>query len=650
MTLPKTLLVAITLLALTGGAGCSRKEPSVTGAPAAAPPAGVEKTAGKAVEVPKKNEEITIAVVYTSDTHGFILPRRVWAYVGEDRKSPEGYLLELGGAEWLQGYLNIIRQKYQGRTLLLDGGDMFQGTMISNLFEGATVVNAMNHLGYAAAAVGNHEFDFGIVGPGQVEEGKDPFGALKARGVQATFPFLVANLIDRKTGEVVDWSGFAPYAIVQLHGVKVGVVGGPTPSTPGASRSYVDEQLNFLPLADVVKKYAPKMRQEGAGIVIALVHIGGRCKKSDDPDDLSSCDPTEKVFELARALEPGTVDLIIGGHSHGVVAHRVNGTAVVEAGAKGEMFGIARIRYLTGENRVTGVDIERPHGVCHYFFEGEDECLFLDHVPKGGRKPAVFMGKEVKKHTFLPGFMSLEQKQALEQSGRELGPVAVRNLGKMEGEDHPLGMVVNHILREAYPEADAALFNESGLRDPIVAGKITMGDVFRVFPFDNRVALIKLPGEKLLDLLRVATSGAHGLPVLRGLRLVMDLKKDECIAEDFNGDGEKEDWERNLLVSAAEESGAAIDPGKEYVIVTNDFLAQGGSHYGEVFSKLGPDAITYPDPETTIRDMVNEWFRANKVALGGADDRLTASPSGPLVKILNPDHSPGSSCPESAKE
>ena len=94
---------------------------------------------------------ITLSIVSTNDLHGGILQRG-------DR----------GGLALLGGYvanLRAARARDGGAVLLLDAGDMFQGTLESNLNEGASVIAAYNALRYAAAAVGNHDFDFGPVGP-----------------------------------------------------------------------------------------------------------------------------------------------------------------------------------------------------------------------------------------------------------------------------------------------------------------------------------------------------------------------------------------------------------------------------------------------------------------------------------------------------
>src|SRR5579863_6534554 len=98
-------------------------------------------------------------------------------------------------------YVDAARAAHSGRVVLVDGGDIFQGTLVSNLHEGVTMIHAFNALGYAASAVGNHEFDFGPIGPHSIPQSasEDPRGALMARRHEAKFAMLSANILDGKT-------------------------------------------------------------------------------------------------------------------------------------------------------------------------------------------------------------------------------------------------------------------------------------------------------------------------------------------------------------------------------------------------------------------------------------------------------------------
>lgn len=592
--------------------------------------------------VPRSDDIEVFAVAQTNDIHGYIFPQR--AYLRIDPDKPEGYVATLGGFDWFAGYLDILRKSVDGRLVLVDAGDMFQGTMISNRFEGATVVKVMNYLGYHVTALGNHEFDFGRI-DGSPED-SDPFGAIKARLAELKFPVLAANLYDARSGKRVDWKGLVPWALVEVAGVKVGFVGGITLETPFISRPEVQEHFRFGSLVEEINRYAPELRRRGAGIVIGVVHAGGKCKKLDDPYDLSSCVSDEELFELANALQPGTVDLLVGGHTHQPIAHFVNGIPVLETSGKGTTFGLAWLHYSKRLNKVVKVELQRPVGICHYHFEEHGECVYLSAIPQGSTVPATFLGQRVKPLPFVESLLDEKEKLVLKEAQEKLGPEAMENLVKMDpGRDHPLGLLLGYVLLEEFPEASFVLLNESGLRSEIPAGSITMEDVFEVFPFDSTPALLRLNGQQFLDLLRVASSGAHSLPVVRGVRVVIDRMRDECIAEDWNRDGLKEDWERNLLVSAKLIDGTDIPREKEFVIVTSSYLAQGGSDFSRVLKPLGPEVVESRGDGRTLRELVVDWMRQNPGRkLGGRDDPVTSAGPVPFLTVLHYDHEPGTTC------
>jgi 2',3'-cyclic-nucleotide 2'-phosphodiesterase (5'-nucleotidase family) len=155
---------------------------------------------------------VTLSIVGTTDLHGAVFPTN-----------------GRGGLAVLAGFVNNLRAARAadgGAVLLLDAGDTFLDGMESNLSEGALVVDAYNAMGYTAAAIGNHEFDYGSVdAPGARQTSGDLRGALKARAVQARYSFLAANLIDTSTDRVVEWPNVRPSTAVEAAGVRVGIVG-----------------------------------------------------------------------------------------------------------------------------------------------------------------------------------------------------------------------------------------------------------------------------------------------------------------------------------------------------------------------------------------------------------------------------------------
>jgi 2',3'-cyclic-nucleotide 2'-phosphodiesterase/3'-nucleotidase/5'-nucleotidase len=145
----------------------------------------------------------TIVLLHTNDFHGAVQPVA--------RSDGSG---ESGGLVNLVSLIDQVRAENPGRTLLLDAGDTFQGTYLSNSTQGEVVMAAMNAAGYDAWALGNHEFDWG----------QEP---LRARITQADFPALAANIIDASTGEV--WDAVDHYTIVEVGQARVAILGSGLP-------------------------------------------------------------------------------------------------------------------------------------------------------------------------------------------------------------------------------------------------------------------------------------------------------------------------------------------------------------------------------------------------------------------------------------
>jgi 2',3'-cyclic-nucleotide 2'-phosphodiesterase/3'-nucleotidase len=139
--------------------------------------------------------------VNTSDFHGNLLSNQM-----DKSNPPRPY----GNAPVLAAYISQVRSENPGGSIVLDEGDLMQGPALSTVFRGQSTIDAYNLMGYDAAAIGNHEFDWGL-------------DTLQARSAQANFPFLSANIFVKATGERPAWA--KPYVIVERSGVKVGIIG-----------------------------------------------------------------------------------------------------------------------------------------------------------------------------------------------------------------------------------------------------------------------------------------------------------------------------------------------------------------------------------------------------------------------------------------
>lgn len=380
-------------------------------------------------------------------------------------------------------YVRNLREERSGAVVLVDGGDMWQGTLPSNLEEGAPVVAAYNAIGYDAATLGNHEFDYGPVGPRTTPEpGEDRRGAIKARAAEAEFALLAANFLDAESGEPVEWEGIQPTLRFERAGVQVGVIGVSTFETPATTLAANVDDLRMAPLAETIESHARSLRDDGAQVVIVAAHAGAHCESLEDPDDLSSCDDGE-IFEVARALPEGLVNVIIAGHTHKAVAHRVNGIAILESYALGRAFGRVDVTVQDGE--VRSVEIFQPQDVC------VEDCA-----------DARYAGRPIVPDERVASVVQPSIERAEGERQRSLRVRLRAEFTRDYRNESAAGNLLADLILQARPRADFAVFNAGGVRANLPEGELTYGALFATFPFDNRFARVRLSGAQLKDIVR----------------------------------------------------------------------------------------------------------------------------------------------------
>src|SRR5688572_18805855 len=366
---------------------------------------------------------ITLSIVGTNDLHGGILQRG-------DR----------GGLALLGGYVANIRAarvRDAGAVLLIDAGDMFQGTLESNLNEGQSVIAAYNALGYAAAAVGNHDFDFGPVGPPATPQtsSDDPRGALKARAAEASFPFLAANLIDTTTGRPVDWPNVRPSTVVTAAGLRIGIIGVMTARALAGTIAANTGGLRVAPLVETIAAEARQLRAGGASIVVVVSHAGGRCTAFTVPTDLSSCEQTEEIMQVARGLPEGLIDVIVAGHAHSGMAHVVGGILIIEAYMGGRAFGRVDLVIDRSMRRIIQRRLFAPLDLCARVDPGTVRC-----DPEGsssGRIRAEYEGAPVRPDPAVERAIAPAVKAAAAQKQMRLGVTAATPIRRAGSVDSP---------------------------------------------------------------------------------------------------------------------------------------------------------------------------------------------------------------------
>jgi 5'-nucleotidase len=495
----------------------------------------------------------TLTIIGTNDLHGALDRLPLFG----------GYVANLRAARAADG----------GGVVLVDAGDLFQGTLESNLAEGVDVVRAYNQLGYSASAIGNHEFDYGPVGPEVIaKDDQDPRGALKARAAEATFPFLVTNIVDAKTGERIAWPNIAASRMLEVAGVKVGILGASTQATP-----FTTMPANFsgLAMAKPTAKYitaeAQALRDHGAQVVVLAMHIGSECKDNDQPDDLASCDQHEELFDVLRDVPKGLVDVVVAGHTHAAIAHTIDGAAVIESYSSGRAFG--RVDLSVAGGHVTGVKIHKPEVMCALDKDENPQAVHDCH-------PQDYEGKPVVPDPAVQKIVDDAMARTAAQRNEKLGITLAAPITKAYKTESTEGDWFTDLMLAARPEANVALTNGGGLRADIPAGELTYGQLFEATPFDNRFAIVKLEGKHLRKLVRANLRRDGGFFSFGGLTAVARCKQGK-------------------LDIAIKVGGKPLADTGHYTLVTSDFLASGGDG---VVGKLELPAGSITVTDSIMRD------------------------------------------------
>ena len=517
MTLRRALAAAV-LLPLA--AACSGAPPPNR---ALAPPALASSVA------PASAPPVEITLVGTSDLHG-----------------------RLATLPLLGGYLSVLRARNPGGVLLVDAGDMFQGTLESNSNEGAAVIDAYEKLGYDAVAIGNHEFDYGPVGPASTvhksaAEGsaRDPRGALKARAAQAkgAFPVLAANVLE--DDHPLDWPNVAASVLVTKHGVPVGIIGVTTIGTLKTTIAANVVGIRVTPLAEAIVAQAASLRARGAKLLIVAAHAGGECGKNDAPADLSSCDAAAEIFEVARKLPAGAVQAIVAGHSHKSIAHEVAGIAIIQSGAYGAAFGRVDFTVDPATGQVLEVGIHPPEPVVR-------EALF--------EGAATVPAPEVEQ-AIAPAVEAARARRAESLGVTLSGPFPAKHR-----EESALGNLVAGVLLDLDPKASIAFGNGGGLRADLAAGPLTYGALYDTLPFENRLARLTMTGKVLRDTLERNLTGKGSILSIAGARVEARCAGGKLAVEVF--------------LTGRKKAERKVKDEDHVVIVTNEFLATAGDDFG----------------------------------------------------------------------
>jgi 2',3'-cyclic-nucleotide 2'-phosphodiesterase/3'-nucleotidase len=579
---------------------------AVTGAGVALAGA-VSAPGAQAAEAKRGARRYAFTVLGTTDLHGNVFN---WDYF-TDKEFDDKDHNDVGLAK-VSTLVNRVRaEKGRRNTLLIDAGDTIQGTQLSYYYakvdpitaKGGPVhpmAQAMNAMGYDAAALGNHEFNYGIPVLRKFEE-------------QCRFPLLGANALDAKTLR----PAFAPYSMHRLrtpHGrdVKVAVLGLTNPGIAIWDKANVQGKMTFPGLEEQAAKWVPKLRSMGADVVIVSAHSGSSGTSSYG-DQLPYI---ENAAALVAEQVPG-IDAILVGHAH---------TEIPEYFVTNKK---------TGKQVVLSEPLKWGQRLTLFDFElvWEKGCWKVEKV---GAK--VLNSNTVEEDSKITKLLVDEHEKVVAYVNQVIGTNAAEmTSAEAPYKDVPIIDLINHIQADTVKQAlagtehaslpvlsQAACFSRSAR---IPAGQVTIRDVAGLYVFENTLEARLMTGAQMKAYLEFSANyfvqtapdaavdpakltNANGTPdynydVVSGLSYEIDIAKPA-----------------GSRVTNVRFEGQPLADDAKFVFAVNNYRANGGGNFPHVAAA----PVLWSNSEE-IRNTMIAWVKAkgsiDPAAFAGVDWKLT---------------------------
>ncbi|MFC4030409.1 bifunctional metallophosphatase/5'-nucleotidase [Streptomyces polygonati] len=581
-------------LALTGAVGTA----------AASPAEAADHRHGH--EHPPKT--FSLRVLGTTDLHGHALNWDYFTNAAYDDATHN----DVGLAKIATLVAGARQEKGHDRTLLIDAGDIIQGTQLSYYYARVEPITgahkgprhpmalAMNHLKYDAAALGNHEFNYGIP-------------LLRAFQEQCDFPLLAANAVDAKTLR----PAFPPYLVKEIRvegrpAVKVGILGLTNPGIAVWDKANVQGKLAFPGLVEQAKVYVPKLRALGCDVVICTDHSG-----LDGSTSYGDAVPyPENASSLVAQQVPG-IDAILVGHTHverpqTLVVNQQTGRTVVLSeplywGMRLSVFDFD-LEFEHGRWQVTSVTaevrnantVEEDPVVARLVHDEHQKVVGYVNQVVGSCSEAMSAAESTYKDTPIVDFINLVQADTVRAG---LAGTAYASLP---------------VLSEASPFSRTAA---------IPAGQVSLRDVAGLYVYENTLDAKILTGAQVKDYLEWSAAyfvqTAPDAPVdvtkITNANNTPDYSYDVLSGVSYDIDISQPAGSR---ITALTFGGAPVDPAASFVLAVNNYRSGGGSNYPHVAA-----ATSVWSSSDEIRNTIIAWVQAHGTidpsSFGGDTWRLT---------------------------
>ncbi|WP_439142127.1 bifunctional metallophosphatase/5'-nucleotidase [Planktotalea sp.] len=481
--------------------------------------------------------DYSLTILHTNDFHARFEPISKYDSGCGEEDNAEGKCF--GGSARLVTAVAQARAR-TNNSILVDGGDQFQGTLFYTYYKGKLAAEMMNKLGYDAMTVGNHEFDDGPE-------------VLRGFMDAVDFPVLMSNA--DVSGEELLAGKLAKSTVIERGGEKLGLIG----LTPQDTDELASPGPNivFTDPVNAVQGEVDKLTEMGVNKIIVLSHSG---------------------YKVDQAVAAGTtgVDVIVGGHSNTLLSNTneraegayptmVGETAIVQAYAYGKFLGELNVTF-NDAGEITEAKGE-PIIV--------DGTVSEDAVTKARIMEAAAPLEEIRNKVVAQAGAAIE-------GDRSVCRVQECEMGNLVA-DAMLARVKDQGIQ-------IAIANSGGLRASIDAGDVTMGEVLTVLPFQNTLSTFKVSGATLMAALENGVSQIEEVkgrfPQVSGMSFAVDASA-----------------EVGSRISDVMVGGVALDMGKMYGVVSNNYVRGGGDGY-KMFRDAQDDYDFGPD----VADVLAEYL------------------------------------------
>lgn len=504
-------------------------------------------------DAPVRADTIPLIIAATTDVHGAL---RGWDYFTNRADSTRGLTR-------VATILDSLRAADPGRVILVDAGDLLQGTPITSIalrdsLRPNPIIAAMNALGYDAAAIGNHEFNYGL-------------GYLNRAIAQARFPFLAANAY-RADGR----PAYAPWTMVERGGARVAIVGGTTPGSMVWDRDKLLGRVDVRDILPGVRAAVTEARGRGADVVVAVLHSG-----LDGPssyDTVRTGIASENVSARVAREIPG-IDVVVFGHSHRELADTGIGGVLLQQPRNGAAsVSVARLT-LVRENSRYRVATKRGTLVRA---RGHAEQAALVAVTDDAHRRAVAV---------------VQQPLGTTASAWRADSARVR--------DTPIIDFILEVQRRV-AGADLASSSAFNLNAGFGPGPITMADVAELYPYENnRLRAVRITGLQLREYLEFSARYFRaGVPADSLIDPgIPGYNFDIVAGVDYEIDLRRPIGSR---ITALTHAGRAVKDDDSFTLALNDYRQSGGGGY----AMLQGARLVYDGQESLRNLLIAEIRRA----------------------------------------